>query len=214
MSVLKLPQLEVDSMLTAERIVASPTVYGVGRNDVIFQVCVDRVRLWQYDLWKGMLMRCFCEGYKAKHPAYRDATCCDEWLSFANFLEWCNKEVDYKGKPEGMCLDKDLIVRGNKTYSPSTCSFVPVAVNNLLLDRGNMRGKWPVGVRLHKRANRYIARLSCDGKDRHIGIYPTPEQAFAAYKVAKEAQIKAVALRHKDVLKPAVFESLIDWSIL
>ena len=117
-------------------------------------------------------------------------TCCDEWLSFGNFLEWVNKEVDYKGKPVGMELDKDILTKGNKSYSPSTCCFVPKAVNSLLTDRINHRGEWPVGVCFHKRVRRFSANLACSGLRRHLGYFDTPEDAFLAYKTAKKPILK------------------------
>ena len=48
---------------------------------------------------------------------------------------------------------------------------------------------------------------------KHVGLFDNPQDAFLAYKIAKETQIKLVAMQHKDVLKPAVFESLMDWEV-
>lgn len=213
MKKLKLTQAEIDKLGTVERIDALPTVYGLGCNDVGFQVAIDRKHIWQYHLWMNMLQRAFDAKYKQRSPTYEDATCCDEWLSFANFLEWLNKEVDYKGKPDGSHLDKDILVRGNKTYSPEACSFVPQAVNKLLTDSGAIRGGCSVGVYFHNLVGKYASQLNCNGKRLHLGCFNTESEAFAAYKTAKEAYIKVVALQYKDVLKPAVFESLMNWKI-
>ena len=209
----KLFQDEIDKIVVAERVVALPTVCGVGFNDVAFQNRIGERQIWQYRLWVNLLSRCFCDKFKAKHPAYQDVTCCDEWLSFATFLEWLNKEVGYSGRPNGSDLDKDIVIKGNKAYSPETCSFVPQAVNKLLTDSGATRGEWPVGVRFHENTGSFHARMSCNSKSKHLGPYKTPEEAFAVYKIAKEAQIKVVAMQHKDVLKPTVFESLMSWEI-
>ena len=212
---LKLSQDEIDKLVVVDRISAEPTVCGAGLNDVAFQNWVNGRQIWQYKLWHGMLVRCFCEKFKGRRPTYKDVLLCEEWLSFANFLEWCNKEVGYKGRQGGMELDKDLIIKGNKVYSSAACSFVPEVVNNLLVSCNSARGEWPVGVRLHKRSGKFDARMSCgNGNPKYLGLFLTPEDAFAAYKIAKEAQIKVVALQYKDVLKPAVFESLMNWEIL
>jgi len=208
-----LSQDKVDKLVVVERSVARPTLFKVGINDVGFQVAADRKPIWQYSLWCRVLERAFCQKLKTDRPTYKDVTCCDEWLSFANFLGWCNKEVDYKGKPVGMALDKDIVVKGNKIYSPEACSFVPQDVNKLLTDSGATRGEWPVGVNINKEYGRYQARLRQHGCRTHLGYYDTPEEAFLAYKVAKEAQIRAVANQYKDVLKPAVYESLMNWEI-
>ena len=213
MSKLKLTQAEIDKLVVVGRVESNRRVYGAGVNTVDFEVVVEGGLIWQYDLWKSMIRRCFDEKLKARQSTYKDVTCCDEWLSFANFFEWCNKEVGYSGKPEGMELDKDILVRGNRVYSPEACSLVPRAVNALLNSHGNSRGKYPQGVNYHKHTGKFVVQLSVDGKQKHLGLFATPEDAFAAYKVAKEAQIKVVALRHKDVLKPAVFESLMKWEI-
>lgn len=213
MAKLKLDQCEIDLMDVAYRFVAEPSVYGVGVNDVGFIVGIGGKPVWQYDLWKGMLRRCFDRKYNQVFPTYKDVTCCEEWLSFGCFLEWVNKEVDYKGKPTGFHLDKDVMVRGNKCYSPQTCCFVPPAVNSLLIDRCNFRGKWPVGVVFHKGVGKFVATVGCNGKINHLGYFDNPENAFGVYKAAKEAQVKFVATRYKDVLKPAVYESLMKWEV-
>ena len=213
MSKLKLTQAEIDKLVAVDRVLVNPTVCGVGFNDVGFQTTIDRKDIWQYKLWQNMLKRCFDAKYKQHRPTYENVTCCDEWLSFANFFSWVNREVGYKGHPVGLALDKDILVNGNKIYSPEACSFVPTAVNKLLTDCGAARGIYPVGVCFDKCRGKFKACLNCFGKLKHLGLFLTPEDAFAAYKVAKEAQIKVVALRYKDVLKPAVFESLMSWEV-
>ena len=213
MKKLKLTQAEIDKLVSVDRVVVKPTGVGVGFNDVQFQIRVDRKLIWQYHLWASMLERSFSDKFKTEHPSYMDVTCCDEWFSFANFLEWVNKEVGYSGKQDGYQLDKDLIIKGNKTYSPDVCSLVPQAVNSLLTDHGAGRGEFPVGVTFDKGRGKFRACLNCFGRHKHLGYYTTIESASFAYKTAKEAQIKIVATQYKDFLKPAVFESLMSWEI-
>ena len=209
----KLTQAEIDGLVVVERVVVKASVFGIGFNDVGFQSSIDGKHIWQYDLWKSMLKRCFSEKEKQHYPTYKDVTCCDEWLSFSNFFEWVNKQVDYAGKPVGFELDKDIIVKGNKIYSPCLCSFVPQAVNSLLLDSGAARGIYPVGVTFDKHAGKFKAQLNCFGKLKYLGLYTTIEAASFAYKTAKEAQIKIVATQYKDVLSSDVYESLMTWEV-
>ena len=209
----ELTQGQIDGLIGVERVVVKATVFGVGYNDVDFKIKFGGVVVWQYLVWRAMLGRCFSEVCKAKQPAYRDVSCCDTWLYFGNFLEWANKEVGYSGKPIGMQLDKDILTSGNKIYSPENCCFVPKAVNCLLTSCETARGEWPVGVSLYKQTGRFVSNLNRGGKLCSLGYYTTPEEAFAAYKIAKEAQIKLVALQHKAALKPAAFESLMNWEI-
>lgn len=42
-----------------------------------------------------------------------------------------------------------------------------------------------LGVHLHKETNRWRARLQTNGKALHLGLFDTPEEAHAAYLVAK-----------------------------
>ena len=173
---------DADKIKSVERLVVNPTVYGVGRSDTAFYPSIGGVHLWQYSVWKNMLQRCFSVRYKETHPAYKDATCCDEWLSFANFFEWINKEVDYGGKRDNFDLDKDILVKGNKVYSPETCSLIPRQVNTLLNSQPRCRGEHPVGVSFAKHMGKFCAKLSCSGKRKHLGFHNTSEDAFAVYK--------------------------------
>lgn len=210
---MRVTQKDIDEAVVVRKVNVEPTVFKKGCVDVFFKTSFGGKQIWQYTLWKGIIGRCFYEPLRQKNPTYSEVSVCDEWLSFGNFLEWVNKEVGYKGKPDGMEIDKDILVKGNKYYSPSTCCFVPTAVNLLLTDRINHRGEWPVGVCLNKDRNKFQAQLSISGKLKGLGCFDTPEEAFLAYKIAKEAQIKAVANQYKDVLKPAVYESLMNWEI-
>ena len=76
-----------------------------------------------------------------------------------------------------------------------------------------MGGDCPAGVFFDTRAGKFVARLRQGNKRKHLGLFLTPEEAFAVYKTAKEAQIKVVALRYRDVIKPAVFDLLMDWEV-
>jgi len=201
MKKLKLTQGEIDKMVSVERLAVNPTVYGVGYNDVAFSTSINRKNVWQYKLWHSIL---------ARNP---DVLCCDKWLSFANFLEWLNKEVGYKGKPEGLVLDKDIIVRGNKIYSPETCGFVPFMVDSVVNEYIKSIGDLPIGVTFNKERIKFQAFLKFCGKNLYLGGYDSPEEAGRIYKTAKETQIRAVANQYKDVLKPAVYESLMNWEL-
>ena len=77
-----------------------------------------------YRLWRGVLQRCYSENNLEKHPTYRGCSVVEEWHNFQNFAEWF--EENYI---EGYHLDKDIKVKGNKVYGPSTCLFVTPKAN-------------------------------------------------------------------------------------
>lgn len=206
MKKLKLSQAEIDKLVTVERRIVKATVEGVGVVDVCFQISIKRQVVWQYQMWHSMIRRGCSSKKKMQCQTYKDVTVCAEWLSFGNFLEWVNKEVGYKGKPDGMSLDKDIILRGNRIYSPETCSFVPQSINMVVISGES-------GFTLHKPSGKYTASYSCNGKHTYIGFYATQDEAFQAYKTAKESRVKSMALQYKDVLRPDVFDALMAWQV-
>ena len=50
-------------------------------------------------------------------------------------------------------------------------------------------------------------------KDRYLGYYNTPEEAFLVYKEAKEKRIKEVANKWKGKISDNVYEALINWHV-
>jgi len=186
-------------------------VYGVGVNDWVGNVKVGGKDIKEYQLWQNMIKRCFSEECKQSRPTYEGVTCSKEWLSMTNFIEDVSK---MKGCGfDGWELDKDIIQKGNKLYSKDTCCFVPAEVNLLLIKCDNSRGEYPVGVDFHKVSGKFRARLAINGKRKHLGYFNTPEEAFQAYKLAKEAHIKVVAQKWQHLLDERVFQALMTYEV-
>ena len=108
-----------------------------------------------YRSWKGMLERCYSEKYQERYPTYIGCTVSEEWKRFSNFRSWMEKQ-DW----EGMQLDKDLLIEGNKVYSADTCVFVTSMVNTFTLDCGASKGEWMIGVAWHKGASKFMSQCS------------------------------------------------------
>ena len=120
-------------------------------------------------------------------------------------------KVDDKGRI--WCLDKDLLFVGNKTYSETACVFVPQEINVFFIDRGNDRGEYPVGVCFHKQRGKFMAYCAVNGKRQHLGLFNTPQEAFAAYKPFKEDLCKQLALKWQHEIDPRLFEAMMNWSV-
>jgi len=104
-----------------------PSVCGVGFiGDGGFKASVKRVTTTSYQCWVGMIKRCYSDLSLAKHATYEGCTVCDEWHNFQVFAKWFDDNYIV-----GMALDKDILVDGNKKYSPSTCLFVSQSENNV-----------------------------------------------------------------------------------
>ena len=58
----------------------------------------------------------------------------------------------------------------------------------------------------------FIAQINIKNKV-NLGSFKTPEEAFKAYKNAKEAWIKHVADKWKDKLEPRVYQALYNYQV-
>ena len=92
-----------------------------------------------YRIWLGMIRRCYDNKDLNKNKAYVGCTVCDEWLCYANFEKWYDDNY-YEVNNEEMNLDKDILVKGNKIYSPNNCTFVPQRITTLFI-KGNKKTK-------------------------------------------------------------------------
>lgn len=185
----------------------APSVFNIGYigegnyKPILFDKCTK-----VYKVWQAMLSRSYSTKVCLKYPSYKDCTVCKEWLNFQNFAEWFNEHYI-----EDFELDKDVLVKGNKTYSPETCCFIPHRINSLTLNVKNKRGLYPIGV--SKQRNKYQALITIHKQRKYIGIYDNPVLAFNAYKEYKETYIKSVANEFKDLLTPIVYNILMNYVV-
>ena len=189
-----------------------PTTCGFGYID-IEGASIGRNAIREYRLWNAMITRCYNENLRFKHESYKDCHVSEEWRYLSNFKDWCHQQIGFD--QEGFHLDKDILVKGNKVYSPETCCFVPPEINGFLLNGNSYRGDLPVGVVLDKGAKkpRYRARLSKYGKYHCYGSYSNPTDAFIAYKQAKEDFAKELAEKWKDQIDPRAYNALMKYQV-
>ena len=192
--------------------IAKP-IYGVGYiGEGEYTSKEDGKRSKIYDIWHSILDRCYDEKTINKFPTYSNCIVCDEWLNYQNFAKWYDDNY-YQIDNEKMCVDKDILIKGNKVYSPKTCCIVPNSINILLTKVDKSRGEYPVGVSFHKATNKFIAKYKTEGKSKYIGLFSTPEDAFIAYKKAKESEIKRLANKYRDYIRPDVYNALINYEV-
>jgi len=156
-------------------------LYSIGINDstynTTYMVENKSIVCPYYAKWRQMLERCYSSNFHSKKPTYSDCTVCETWLTFSNFKAWMSLQ-----NWENKYLDKDILVEGNKVYSPETCVFVSMKVNNMLLSHISTRGKYKLGVSWFKRDSLY--RSSCnngEGKTVNLGHFKTEDEAHIAY---------------------------------
>lgn len=172
-------------------------VCGVGINDYSNNVKISGKHMHSYIKWHSMLVRCYDVKSKVTRPTYDICTVCDEWLSFTNFKKWYDENY-----VDGFALDKDILVEGNKVYSPDTCRFVPQYLNNLLNNHARRSSAICQGVTELKPndsntrvRSSYMAQCS-DGNGRQLNkTFKTVEEAHEWYVATKKLIVKNQAQR-------------------
>lgn len=176
-----------------------PTFYNMGilDNGRIFDDKGNKT--FAFKLWDSMLKRCYSKVDLQRYPTYQSCYVCDDWLHLPVFESWVEDNY-YECGSEKMCLDKDILCKHNKLYSPDTTIFVPERINILFTKTNASRGQYPIGVYYKKKNKKFVAQVSKlkDEKSNtkqqeYLGLYDTPEEAFEVYKKAKESYIKEVA---------------------
>ena len=194
----------------------TPTVYGIGITGLEPTRDENGELLSSYICWTGMLERCYSAKYQEKNQTYKGCSVCDEWLNYPNFKKWYEANY-YKIENKTSQLDKDILVKGNKIYSPDTCVFVPNFINKLFTKRQNDRGKLPIGVYYKKANKKYVAQLSVfkDGKKTRkcLGYFTTANEAFEVYKQNKEDYIKEIADNYKDKIPAKLYEAMYAYKV-
>lgn len=193
------------------------SVYGKGYLGEGEYLCsINRIATKVYKVWFEMLKRCYCSQYQEKQPTYKGCKVCDEWLNFQNFAKWYQENY-YDVPGEVMNLDKDILVKGNKIYSPETCVVVPKRINNLFTKTNARRGNYPIGVCWKENNKKFESNCNIyeNGRKKkiHIGLYNTPEEAFDSYKEFKERYIKQIADEYKEQIPSELYKALYEYEV-
>ena len=190
----------------------SPSVYGVGISGAKYPISEGGVITKEYTLWCGMLKRCYSDTYQKKYPTYIGCKMSDKFKSYEYFYEWCHSQIGFG--VDGFEIDKDLLIKGNKVYSESTCVFLPSEINTILIKSTASRGKHLIGVCWHNASKSFIAMVNKNkGKQEHLGSFKTEIGAFNAYKQAKESFIKEQANKFKSQIDPRAYEALMKYTV-
>lgn len=159
-------------------------VHGVGVNDAAYNTC-SPTRCKYYTKWVDMLMRCYSEKYQMKNKRYIGCTVCDEWLIFSNFKAWMEKQ-EWKGKE----LDKDLLVKDNKIYSPDACCFLERRINAFIVGNINDSGSYWNGYAKKFQAS---CRNPFTKRSENLGLFVSDREAKDAWKSKKLEHAIALA---------------------
>ena len=112
-----------------------------------------------------------------------------------------------------MTLDKDILIKGNKIYSPNTCIFVPQSINTLFIKSDKSRGNLPIGVYYKKQNKKYIAQCKINNEKKYLGSFDTSEEAFQAYKQFKEHYIKQIADEYIELIPQELYDAMYNYEV-
>ena len=169
-----------------------------------------------YNYWMKLLERLNVEKVLEKHPTYKNCCGNEEIYNFSNFTKWFVDNY-YEIEGEIMCVDKDILVKGNKEYRFDRMIFVPNRINVLFTKSDAVRGDLPIGVYYKKANNKFCCQCSIltdkGKKPKYLGLYNTPEEAFLVYKEFKEAYIKEVADEYKNRIPKCLYDAMYNWEV-
>ena len=159
-----------------------------------------------YPIWGGIIRRCYDDKAQEKTPTYIDCSVDERWHNYQNFAKWY--EENYV---EGFHLDKDILIKGNKIYSPETCCFVPREINHWFREPRRVKSKDLTGIDILKN-NKFQARF-CTSIGRISKNFNTFEEAFSYYKTKKEHKLKELADTWKDKITKQVYQALYTYQV-
>lgn len=143
--------------------------------------------------------RCYASYVVEEKPSYLN--CKNSFQNRDAFIEWCHDSPGFMEVHDNQRwgLDKDILIQGNKTYSPETCCFVPEFVNNVFLIRNAKRGDYPCGVSKTRGSKTYKARCcTFDGRLAYSG-FDTPLEAHMKWVEIKAKHTLDVIQRYRSL---------------
>lgn len=184
-------------------------LYGVGINDEesVSSPSINGVQIKCkiYTAWYDMLRRCYSTSYHKKYPKYIGCSVCPEWFKFSSFKAWALAEK----KTEKCQLDKDLLIKGNKVYSPDTCCWIGQDLNKFLtVDQVGKTNNLPTGVSYKGKRLQATCNNPFTKKLEHLGYYDSVEEAHLAWKIRKHEH----ALTYiNTVVDPRIKDAILRW---
>jgi hypothetical protein len=190
--------------------IMKPVMYGRGYHGLLYKNSKDEA----WSAWHNMMGRCYSPAVHERQPEYTECEICEEWKNFSNFKLWYDKNIlPWKSFGIKVDIDKDILFKGNKLYSPDTVCLVPHTINTLFVNRKAARGDYPLGVFYDKDKGKYRACMAFMEKSIKLGTFDTVEDAFARYKVYKEDFIKDMAEQYKDKITDRTYQAMMNWTV-
>ena len=173
-----------------------------------------------YNVYDGILARCKdTEDKDNVRACYDKSIMCQEWLDNPRaFVKWYLEHY-YEVDGGEMDVDKDLFGDGSGMYCPNFCCILPKGLNTMLANskKHYKEGETPenvlpLGVRYNSKTNKYYGEIQFTGTgERRIQLsdWNTAEEAFAEYKIMKQADICKVTAEYKEYIPDYIYNALL-----
>ena len=133
------------------------------------------------------------------YPQYEDCAVCTEWqLDRQSFIDWICKNYYTVPTNEQIDLDKDILVKGNRIYSPKTCCFVPHSIN-LEFQTNNI---YPMPMR------RDDGKYQITDNRCKVFIGVNFDDAIQKYIDHRKKELANLAEKYKDMIPNNVYEAI------
>lgn len=149
---------------------------------------------------------------------YDKSTMWQVWLDDPKkFIKWYLLHY-YDCNGEEMNVDKDLFGDGSGMYHEDFCCLLPKGLNTLLANSKKHykegetpENTLPLGVRYNSKKKKYYAEITFTGDDRitPLSEWDTAEEAFAEYKMMKQADILMVVARYKKDIPDYIYNKFL-----
>ena len=149
---------------------------------------------------------------------YNKSTMWDVWLNEPKkFMKWYLEHY-YECGDEEMDVDKDLFGDGSGMYHEDFCCLLPKTLNTMLAnakkhyeDGETPDNVLPLGVRYNSKLNKYYGEITFTGAEEPIQLSycDTKEEAFAEYKMMKQADILMMAAKYKGKIPDYIYDKLL-----
>lgn len=155
-----------------------------------------------YIKWKNMMQRCYDKKVHKYKPEYADKTICEEWQNYANFKIWFDEH--YIPSDSQIDLDKDLLIQGNKVYSPETCVLLAHYINAIF--------EYNAIDQVHKNEDGMfvIGKGKCKSKKK---VYATYEEAYERVCEKKEHRIEKAVEKNLTKVPMCAYEAMLRWDV-
>jgi hypothetical protein len=170
--------------------------YGWGINDADYKVTKYSIvdgkykQVWvcpYYEDWRGILERCLCPNFQKNWTSYLGCSIVVEWKYLSNFIKWVDSQPNRNW--QNCVLDKDLLIRNNKIYSPDTAIYIPNKLNCFITDSKKSRGQLMIGVTTNKLDKNKPYLSQCNNPfgqgGKNLGYYRTELEAHKAWQAKK-----------------------------